>query len=197
MHSTAQLCCVLSEQSGVEGFGTFACTVGPKKKTIEEKSVSRKKWLCDGQFYFSGARDALNAWKSHGKPQLGWTQADRSSDSVKEACYLRDRRFHVKSATPVVGRGWQCNEAGDQGLGGESSEPRRVGRRTYSEAPCTRSVATSRRAHGKHRDKRAPRSLALRRCGRQLQLGGAKRRGAGDYEPRSSDYDDGADDMTE
>jgi hypothetical protein len=27
----------------------------------------------------------------HGKPQLGWTQADRSSDSVKEACHLKDR----------------------------------------------------------------------------------------------------------
>ena len=28
---------------------------------------------------------------THGKPQLGWTQADRSSDSVKEACHLKDR----------------------------------------------------------------------------------------------------------
>ena len=33
--------------------------------------------------------DLASLCTHHGKPQLGWTQADRSSDSVKEACHLK------------------------------------------------------------------------------------------------------------
>jgi hypothetical protein len=39
----------------------------------------------------AGAEQAECDTSDHGKPQLGWTQADRSSDSVKEACHLKDR----------------------------------------------------------------------------------------------------------
>ena len=49
-----------------------------RKNSTQYHAEWNSAWYCVGRL-------------DHGKPQLGWTQADRSSDSVKEACHLKDR----------------------------------------------------------------------------------------------------------